>query len=130
MSYEVKGNILGFENTFNVNINSVDELFSTIQDVDNKNISFTIANPYLLREYSFDLPSSLKTLLEINEKSNVSVYNIVVIQKPLEDSVINFLAPIVINNDTKKIGQAVLDAKKHPDFGMAEKIKSFKKQDD
>ncbi|WP_373035763.1 flagellar assembly protein FliW [Sulfurimonas sp.] len=126
-TYEVKGNILGFEKTTNVELYEIDELFSTIQDADNKDISFTIVNPYSLREYSFDLASNIKVLLDINEKSNISVYNIVVIQKPLENSTINFLAPIIINNDNNKMAQAVLDAKKHPDYGMAESIKSFKK---
>jgi len=125
--YEVRGNILGFEDTLNIEISEIDELFSTIKDVDNKDIVFTIANPYSLREYSFDLPSDLKVILEINEQSNVSVYNIVIIQNPLENSTINFLAPIIINNDNNKIAQAVLDAKKHPDFGMTETIKSFRK---
>jgi flagellar assembly factor FliW len=124
--YEVKGNILGFENITNVELYEIDELFSTIQDAANKDISFTVVNPYLLREYSFDLTTDIKVLLEINEKSNVSVYNIVVIQKPLENSTINFLAPIVINNDNNKMAQAVLDAKKHPDCGLAQSIKSFK----
>jgi len=125
--YEVRGNILGFEDTLNIEISEIDELFSTIKDVDNEDIVFTIANPYSLREYSFDLPSDLKVILEINEQSNVSVYNIVIIQNPLENSTINFLAPIIINNDNNKIAQAVLDAKKHPDFGMTETIKSFRK---
>ena len=127
MSYEVRGNILGFEDTTNVEINEIDELFSTMQDINNENISFTIVNPYLLREYSFDLPIDIKILLEIDENSKVSVYNIAVMQKPLEASQINFLAPIIMNNDNNKIGQAVLDPNKHPDFGMAESIKSFKK---
>ena len=126
MSYEIKGNILGFENTLNVNINEVDELFSTMIDAENENISFTLVNPYLLREYSFDLSTDIKILLEIEENSNVSVYNIVVIQKPLEESTINFLAPIIVNNDNKTVAQAVLDKNRHPDFGMAESIKSFK----
>ncbi len=126
MSYEVRGTILGFEETNHVDISEVDEFFSTMSDIDNKDISFTIANPYALREYSFDLPSDIKVLLDIDENSNVSVYNIVVIQKPLENSTVNFLAPIIVNNDTKKIAQAVLDPKRHPDFGMAESIKSFK----
>ena len=127
MSYSVKGNILGFENTLNVKIHEIDELFSTMQDMNNEGISFTIVNPYLLREYSFDLPLDIKVILDINEKSNVSVYNIVVIQDPLENSTVNFLAPIIVNNDNKQIAQAVLNPKKHPEFGMAESIKSFKK---
>lgn len=126
MSYEVKGNILGFEDTTNVEINKIDNLFSTMIDTNNKDISFTIANPYSLREYSFDLPTDVKVLLKINENSNFSVYNIVVIQKPLENSTVNFLAPIIVNNDNNQIAQAVLNLKKHPNFGMAEKIQSFR----
>lgn len=125
--YEVKGNILGFEDTLNVEISEVDELFSTIKDTNNENISFTIVNPYALREYSFDVPAEIQKALEINENSNLSAYNIVVIQKILENSTVNFLAPIIVNNDNNKIAQAVLDAKRHPDFGMTETIKSFRK---
>ena len=127
MIYEVRGNILGFEDTLKVEITEIDDLFSTMQDMENKDISFTIVNPYALREYSFDVPTDIKILLGINKESNVSVYNIVVIQKPLENSHINFLAPIIVNNDNKKIAQAVIDSKKHPEYGMSESIKSFKK---
>lgn len=126
LSYKVKGTILGFEDTTNIEINEIDNLFSTMIDKDNEDISFTIITPYALREYSFDLPTDIKVLLEINEKSNVSVYNIVLIQQPLENSKINFLAPIIVNHDNNIMGQAVLDQKRHPDFGMNETIKSFK----
>ena len=68
----------------------------------------------------------LKILLNIKENSKVNVYNIVVIQEPLEKSAINFLAPIVVNEDNKTVGQAVLDSNTHPNFGMAESIESFK----
>ncbi len=126
MSYTVKGNILGFDKTFNMEIQEVDGLFSKMHDIDNQGIAFTMVNPYALREYSFDLPSSTKVLLDIHEKSNFSVYNIVVLQEPLENSAVNFLAPIIVNHDNNLIGQAVLNAKNHPDFGMAESIKSFR----
>ena len=124
--YRVKSAILGFEDMSSVEIHEIDELFSTMQDADNDKISFTILNPYQLREYSFDLPSDIKALLEINEESKISVFNMVVIQDPLENSTVNFLAPIVMNNDNFTIAQAVLTQKNHPDFGMAESIKSFK----
>jgi len=124
--YEVKSEILGFENVNTVEIHEIDELFSTLKDAKNEHISFTIINPYLLREYSFDLPTNIKILLGINEKSNVSVYNVVVIQEPLENSSINFLAPIIVNTDNNKIAQAILNKVSHPEFGMSETIKSFK----
>jgi len=125
MSYEIKGHILGFEKTREVEIHKVDELFSTLLDKENENISFTMVSPYALREYSFDLPSNIKSLLEIKEDSKVSVYTIAVIQEPLERSAVNFLAPIIVNEDNKTIGQAVLKRKEHPDFGMAERINTF-----
>jgi flagellar assembly factor FliW len=127
MSYTVKGHILGFDDTTKVDIVEIDDLFATMKDLDNEAISFTLINPYLLREYSFDVPMAIKVLLDLNEKSNVRVYNIVVIQNPLENSKINFLAPIVINEDNKSLAQVVLDPKAHPDFGMAESIKDFMK---
>jgi len=127
MSYTVRGEILGFENTKKVTIHKIDDLFQTLQDEDNEHISFTLVNPYILREYSFDVPSETQTLLEITPESKISVYNILVIQKPLEDSVINFLAPLIINHDNNTLTQIVLDPQDYPDFSIAEPIKSFKK---
>jgi len=128
MSYEIKGEILGFQNTKNVDINEIDPLFSTMIDLNNENISFTLVNPYLLREYSFDVPTETQELLEINKDSKIAVYNILVIQKPLEKSVINFLAPIIVNLDKNLLTQIILDPKDHPDYGMAETIESFKEK--
>jgi flagellar assembly factor FliW len=79
-----------------------------------------------LREYSFDVPLSVRVLLDINENSNVLVYNVVVIQNPLDESCINFIAPLIFNQDNATMAQAVLDVKNHPDFGLAEPIKKFK----
>ena len=126
MLYEVKGEILGFANTKQVDISEIDELFSTMTDKDNKGIAFTLVNPYMLREYSFDIPTETKNLLHINSDSKISVYNILLIQKPLEKSVINFLAPVIINHDNNTLAQIVLDPKQNPDYGIAESIESFK----
>ena len=126
MNYDVRGLLLGFNDTTNVAITEIDDLFLTLKDTKNDNISFTLVNPYALREYSFTIPIDIKVLLDINDQSSLSVYNILVIQKPLENSTVNFLAPIIINNDNNKLAQIILDPVKNPDFGMAESIKSFK----
>jgi len=128
MSYDVRGELLGFPDTHEVDIVKLDELFATLQDTQDSNVSFTIVNPYALREYSFDIPSDIKILLEIDEKSTISVYNILIIQKPIEKSTINFLAPIIVNHDNNKLAQVILEPKKHFDFGMAESIQSFKEE--
>ncbi len=125
MQYQVKSTILGFENVECVELHEIDELFSTLRSCDG-NISFTLVNPYALREYSFDLPTSIRVLLDINENSKLVVYNIAVIQDPLDESCINFIAPLIFNQDNATMAQAVLDVKNHPGFGLAEPIKKFK----
>jgi flagellar assembly factor FliW len=126
MVYDVTGHIYGFDTTLKVEFSKIDELFATIKDVEHEHISFTLINPYILREYSFDLPLDIKVLLDINEKSNLLVYNIIVVQDPLDESKVNFLAPLIFNEDNQKMAQVILKPEKHPDFGMAESIKSFR----
>lgn len=126
MQYEVKSTILGFDQITKVELTPIDEMFATLKSCDGRDISFTIVNPYLLREYSFDLPTTIRVLLDINEDSKVVVYNIAVIQDPLDESCINFLAPLIFNQDNATMAQAVLDVKNHPGFGLAEPIKNFK----
>ena len=128
MSYKVVSEILGFKDMQEIVIEPIDDFFSKMSDANNKNISFILVNPHLLREYSFNLPQDIKTLLKIDNNTNITVYNILLIQKPLEKSTINFLAPIVINNDNKTVAQVVLEPKQNPDFGMAERIESFKQE--
>ncbi len=125
VKYNVKADILGFENLKTVELQPFDELFSILRGEDEQ-VSFTLVNPYALREYSFDLPKSVRVLLDINENSNVLVYNIVVIQNPLDESCVNFLAPLIFNQDNASMAQAVLNAKDYPGFGYAEPIKNFK----
>jgi flagellar assembly factor FliW len=125
MQYQVKSTILGFESVECVELSQIDELFSTLRSCDGS-VSFTLVNPYALREYSFDLPTAIRVLLDINENSNVVVYNIAVIQDPLDESCINFLAPLIFNQDNATMAQAVLDVKNHPGLGLAEPIKKFK----
>lgn len=125
MQYQVKSTILGFESVECVELSPIDELFSTLRSCDGS-VSFTLVNPYALREYSFDLPTAIRVLLDINENSNVVVYNIAVIQDPLDESCINFLAPLIFNQDNATMAQAVLDVKNHPGLGLAEPIKKFK----
>lgn len=128
MSYEVKGEILGFANTKKVEIIEIDELFSTMKDKEHEGISFTLVNPYMLRDYPFDIPTETRNLLDIHDNSEISVYTILLIQKPLEKSTINFLAPIIINHDNDTLTQIVLEPKQNPDYGMAESIESFKEK--
>ncbi len=126
MQYEVKSSILGFDQITTVELTQIDDLFLTLKGSDGSNINFTLVNPYELREYSFDIPTSVRILLDINEKSNLLVYNVIIIQDPLDESRVNFLAPLIFNQDNATVAQIILDAASHPGFGLAEPIKNFK----
>ncbi len=125
MEYSVKSPILGFEDMSKIKLEKIDDMFVIIKDAKNKYTSLTLVNPYMLREYSFDIPLSIKTLLSINEKSNLLVYNVVVIQSPLDESLVNFLAPLVFNEDNKTVAQLVLNEQHYPDFKMTQPIREL-----
>ncbi len=91
--------------------------------VDNKHISFTLIDPFVLRAYDFEVPTSTKDILGIDENSNLLIFNIVLIQTPIEDSIINFVGPLVFNTDNHKAAQIILSESK--EYAIAEKISSF-----
>ncbi len=125
MVFEVKAPILGFDELAKVELKNVDEFFSSLKNADKNVPAFTLINPYALREYSLDIPNSIRVLLDLKENSKVEVYNIVVLQNPIEKSVVNFIAPLIFNHDNMTMGQVVLDATKYPDFGVAEEIATY-----
>lgn len=123
MKFEVKSEILGFENIKEVELNEVDELFSTLRS--SKDISFTLVNPNRLRDYSFEISSATEALLEIKDEKDLMVFNVVVIQNPLDDSKINFQAPLIFNKANNTMAQDILGLQKYPQFGLSESLKSF-----
>jgi flagellar assembly factor FliW len=127
MIFEVKKPILGFENVSRVKLEEVDKLFATLE-AENKSIpSFTLVNPYALREYSFDIPRDVQILLDINENSNILVYNIVVLHNPITKSVVNFKAPLIFNKDNAIMAQFILDDEDYFTIGECLDQKNEKK---
>jgi flagellar assembly factor FliW len=123
--YQVKTPILGFETINEVTLTQIDDTFAQIHSHPDAHTSFTLVNPYVLRSYQFDIPIATQTLLEINSETNLLLYNIVVVQNPIHDSTVNFVAPILFNTDNKTMSQIILDGSKHPEYGIAEPISSF-----
>ena len=87
--------------------------------------SFMLVNPFLLREYDFEIPEYFKNLLELEENSNTLVLNIMIVSNPIEDSVINFIAPLIFNVDKKVVAQVLLDSNKHKEYGIMENISNY-----
>jgi len=124
MKFDIKVPLLGFDNLKQVELKKIDDIFMKMSssNVDD-HISFTLINPFILREYNFEVPDKIKELLEIDEKSNLLILNIVITQIPIENSSINFVGPLIFNTDNQTAAQVIL-----PDgtnYGVAETISSF-----
>lgn len=124
MIFEVKSPIPGFEHISKMEIKELDNFFIKLESKDDET-SFTLINPYALREYSFEIPPFYQELLQITKESNLRIYNVMVISSPIETSTINFIAPLIFNVDTKTMAQVVLDNLVYPEYGLAEKISDF-----
>lgn len=125
MEFEVKLPILGFEDLKKMRLEKIDELFMRLENMDSEHPSFTLINPFAIRDYDFDAPAASKALLELKESTNLLVLNIMIVNNPIEESTINFLAPIIFNFDNNTMGQIVLDSSKYPNYGITERIATF-----
>lgn len=124
MIFSVKSPILGFEHIKTMEIIELDKFFVKLQSKDD-NISFTMINPFALRNYDFEIPTYYEKLMDIKQTSTLRIYNIIVVVLPLEKSTVNFIAPIVCNMDNMTLSQVILDTSIYPQYGQAEPIESF-----
>ena len=124
MVFQVKSPILGFEHIKSYELKELDQFFIKLQSMDD-DTSFTAINPYALRNYEFEIPTYYQELMDINDKSELRIYNIMVVSTPIETSTVNFIAPIVCNMTYMTLSQVVLDAWAYPMYKQAEKISDF-----
>ena len=126
MKFDITVPLLGFEKLKSVELVKIDDIFMKMQSIEEEHLSSTLINPFVLREYDFEVPDTTKDLLQITDESNLLVLNIVLIQKPIEESIVNFIGPLVFNTDTNKAAQIILQDSNS--FGVAEKISTFLKK--
>ncbi len=126
MKFNVSVPLLGFKDVEEVELEKIDDIFMKMSLSEESKISFTLIDPFVLRDYDFEITDSLKDILGIDEKSNLLILNIVLIQTPIEDSVVNFIGPLIFNTDNKRVAQIIINDSK--EYGVAEKISSFLKK--
>lgn len=124
MQFDLKLPLLGFETVSKMELTKIDEVFMRLETI-GEGPSFTLINPFVLREYSFDIPSSLQALMEINPQSNLLIYTIMILQTPIENSTVNFVAPLIFNTDNQTMAQIIIDNRN--DFSIAEPVKNYLK---
>jgi flagellar assembly factor FliW len=122
MKFDLKLPLLGFEAISTMELQKIDEIFLRLESI-GEGPSFSLINPFSLREYSFDIPASLQALMNITPQSNLLIYNIMILQTPIEKSTINFVAPLIFNTDNQTMAQIIIDNR--ADFGIAEPIEKY-----
>lgn len=112
--YKIVFPILGFEDFKALTVEKVDEFFSFL--VFDKNTKIAVANINSLDKVSFDFEIKDEVLNKMNIKSDddFETYFCLVSQTPVENSVVNLVSPIIINEKDKMIGQYVSSEKADP----------------
>ena len=123
MVFDVDTPLLGFENFKQFELEKIDDIFMRLKAIDKEEPSFTLINPFILRDYEFDIPTSVQDSMQINDSSNILILNMVIISTKMEKSTINFAAPMIFNTDNKKMVQIILsDSNK---YSISEPISGY-----
>jgi len=122
MKLKVVSPIFGFEELKEFLFEDIDDYFASISFDD---ITFTLIKADKVRDYKISLDEAYLELLELEDSSSLGVYASVILQDPIEKSLINFAAPIIINHDKNLLAQIALDSQKYKDYGLAEPISKY-----
>lgn len=106
MEYTVKQPIAGFENVKRVVIENADGTTCLLKSLDNNNY-MQIALAHAQPNANVDVSDEIQTLLELKDDSKCSIYYPVIIDKDVENSVINLSAPFLFNEDNKTVAQCI-----------------------
>lgn len=139
MVFEVKSPILGFEDVSKMRLEKIDDLVMKLSNNENSSPIFTLINPFILRDYDFEIPTALQIILDIEAREDILVGNIMVLDVMLNqdgkeqitgNSTINFLAPVIFNVKNQTMAQVVLDSARYPQYGLSEPLSSYINMDE
>jgi flagellar assembly factor FliW len=109
IKYTAKCPFLGFEDITEVILESNDGITSTLRSsTESDFFRLNLIRAATDKKY-FDIPTDIKSILNLTDSTTLSVYFTVIINKNIYDSVINLGAPIVVNEDNKTLAQCVIN---------------------
>ena len=112
--YKIVLPVLGFESFNSLSIEIIDDSFSFL--VFDEKTKITVMNIDALNKVSFNFKIDEDVLekLKIKAKNDFNTYFVVVSQNPIENSIINLVSPIFVNEKEKLIGQYITSQKVDP----------------
>ncbi len=126
MRFLVKKPILGFENIKEMELERIDDIFMSLKDT-KSDILFTLIDPISLRDYKIEIPKKDRELLEIKDNDSTLILNTIILNSPIEESEVNFLAPFIFNIKNRLMAQIILDSSRYPDLKLTDKISKYLK---
>ena len=124
MVFQAMSPIPGFAHIGSMEIGKIDDFFMRSKSQDDET-SFTLVNPYMLREYPYEMPPYYRDILGITQDSAILTLAKMKVATLIEAITVNFIAPLVFNTDNKTMAQILLDQERHLDYGLMEQIGSF-----
>ena len=108
--YNITLPLLGFEDNRILKVKKIDNFFSSLIINETQEISFTVVNISYLEHAAFDftIDDEILKKMEIEKREDFDIYFSVVLQEPIEKSIVNLVAPILINNKSKLAGQFII----------------------
>lgn len=108
-----KNGLFGFENfkkylliRFDNNNNNL----ICLQSIEEESIAFVMINPYnFINDYNLSLSEEDFKQLQVDDITNILVYNICVLNDDISKSTANMKCPIVINPQTRNAKQLILE---------------------
>ncbi|MBM7096849.1 flagellar assembly protein FliW [Bacillus sp. H-16] len=89
--------------------------FYILQSVTTSELAFVMADPFpFFSDYRVELTDSTIEQLDIKKEEEVSIFGVLTVKDPFEETTVNLSGPIVINNREKRGKQILLqDGKYH-----------------
>ena len=101
--FTFESGIPGFLDIKKYTLLSLDETpFFVLQSTTTKDVAFIIMNPFdVFPTYEIDLSQDVLDELHIQTEEDVTVFVILTVREPFEDSTANLQAPVILNTDNK-----------------------------
>lgn len=110
---EFKQGLYGFEEKQSfilVNLDDPEFPFNWLQSIEDEELSFVLTSPFLFVEnYEFELPDQVAEALDIKKLEDALILSTVVLNEELHQSTMNLQAPIIINRNSNKGRQIILE---------------------
>ncbi|GAB6100039.1 flagellar assembly protein FliW [Halanaerocella petrolearia] len=96
-------------------IDNGEDAFFWLQSITNPDLAFVVTEPWsFYPDYEFEIGRELEGMLELEDKEDVLVINIVTVPENLQDITMNLKAPIIVNKKNQIAKQFILEDKDYP----------------